>query len=97
MRNSINIKRSIVRNGQKTSVSLEKEFWDGLHEIASQQKINLTTLIRQIDRVRTGANLSSGIRVFVFNHLCTQNIGADASAHDHRAAVRQPTKPTGFH
>ena len=80
----INIKRSIVRNGQKTSVSLENEFWDGLREIASQKKIELTMLIRQIDRVRTGANLSSGIRVFVYNHLRTQNIGAGSEAVDVR-------------
>ena len=95
--NPINVKRSIVRNGQKTSVSLESEFWDGLREIASQKKIKLTTLILQIDRVRTGNNLSSAIRMFVFNHLRAQNIGADASAHDYRAAVRQPTEPTDFH
>ena len=94
--NPINTKRSIVRNGQKTSVSLESEFWEDLREIASQKKIKLTRLIRQIDRTRTGTNLSSAIRVFVFNHLRAQNIVADASAHDHRAAVRQPTKPTDF-
>ena len=75
--NPINIKRSIVRNGQKTSVSLETEFWDGLREIASQRKIKLTTLIRQIDRVRTGTNLSSAIRVFVVNHLRAQNAPND--------------------
>ena len=95
--NPINIKRSIVRNGQKTSVSLEKEFWDGLREIASQKKIKLTTLIRQLDRTRTGANLSSGIRVFVFNHLRDKSMGANASAHDYRAEERQPTEPTNFH
>ena len=36
--NSANIKRSIVRNGQKTSVSLEDEFWEGLREIANRAK-----------------------------------------------------------
>ena len=38
------IKRSIVLQGHKTSVSLEAEFWEGLREIACAQKINLTTL-----------------------------------------------------
>lgn len=82
--NPINIKRSIVRNGQKTSVSLEKEFWDGLREIASQKKIKLTTLIRQIDRTRTGANLSSGIRVFVLNHMREQIAAACSELDDAR-------------
>lgn len=34
-----NLKRSIVLDGRKTSVSLENEFWTGLHEIAASQKI----------------------------------------------------------
>jgi len=70
--NSSNTKRSIVRNGQKTSVSLEKEFWEALREIASVQKKKLTTLVQQIDEERNGGNLSSAIRVFVFNHLRAQ-------------------------
>ena len=70
--NSANIKRSIVRNGQKTSVSLEDEFWDGLREIANAQKAKLSTLVRQIDQGRQGNNLSSAIRVFVFNQLRAQ-------------------------
>ena len=82
--NPINIKRSIVRNGQKTSVTLEDEFWEGLREIASQQKIKLTTLIRQIDQMRTGANLSSGIRVFVFNHLRARIAAAGSEPDDAR-------------
>jgi predicted DNA-binding ribbon-helix-helix protein len=28
------VKRSVVLNGAKTSVSLENKFWDGLQEIA---------------------------------------------------------------
>jgi predicted DNA-binding ribbon-helix-helix protein len=74
---SNNIKRSIVRNGQKTSVSLEKkEFWDGLREIAASQRQKLTALVQQIDQDRDGNNLSSAIRVFVFSRLRVQAAGA---------------------
>jgi predicted DNA-binding ribbon-helix-helix protein len=66
---SLVIKRSIIIDGQKTSVSLENEFWDGLREIASRQNVALSTLIKQIDSGRTTDNLSSAIRVFVFNHF----------------------------
>jgi predicted DNA-binding ribbon-helix-helix protein len=62
------IKRSIFINGRKTSVSLENEFWDALREIAAQAKIALSTLVEQIDAERNNINLSSAIRVFVFNH-----------------------------
>jgi predicted DNA-binding ribbon-helix-helix protein len=72
--NSINIKRSIVRNGQKTSVSLETEFWEGLREIASRQNTKLSALVGQIDQARQGTNLSSAIRVYVFNHLRERSV-----------------------
>ena len=62
-------KRSIVLMGHKTSVSLEAEFWDGLREIARTQKTKLTDLLHRIDEGRKGGNLSSAIRVFVFNSL----------------------------
>ena len=54
------IKRSVVLNGHKTSVSLENEFWEGLREIAETQKTNLSNLVRQVDRNRGSGNLSSG-------------------------------------
>ena len=64
--NQNNFKRSIVINGHKTSVSLEKEFWDGLRETATLQNTKLTRLVEQIDQGRNGSNLSSAIRVFLF-------------------------------
>ena len=63
------IKRSIYINGHKTSVSLENEFWQGLREIAGRDRATITTLVEQIDRARNTCNLSSAIRVFVFNHF----------------------------
>ena len=63
------IKRSILINGHKTSVSLENEFWRGLHELARCKSIPEAKLVQQIDRDRDNVNLSSAIRVFVFNQL----------------------------
>ena len=90
--NSVNTKRSIVRNGQKTSVSLEKEFWEALREIAGVQKTKLTKLVQQIDQGRDGGNLSSAIRVFVFNHLRAQVAGAQVSPQDRGAAAQRATE-----
>ena len=66
---SVIIKRSIVLNGHKTSVSLENEFWEGLRQIAEGQKIKVSALVQRIDRERTNRNLSSAIRIYVFNHF----------------------------
>jgi predicted DNA-binding ribbon-helix-helix protein len=66
---SVVIKRSVRINGRKTSVSLENEFWTALHEIAQDGMLSLSTIVEQIDKSRENINLSSAIRVFVFNHF----------------------------
>ncbi len=63
------IKRSILINGHKTSVSLENEFWRGLHNVARSKNASVPKLVEQIDRDSDNVNLSSAIRVFVFNQL----------------------------
>ena len=66
------IKRSIVLDGHKTSVSLENEFWYALREIAARENTALSTLVGKIDRERNSCNLSSAIRVHVFNYFRAQ-------------------------
>ena len=63
------IKRSILINGHKTSVSLEDEFWRGLHDVAHDKYTTVPRLVEQIDRTTSNCNLSSAIRVFVFNYF----------------------------
>jgi predicted DNA-binding ribbon-helix-helix protein len=75
---SLILKRSVVIGGHKTSVSLEKPFWDGLKEIAENRQTALSELLRSIDRERENANLSSAIRVFVFEHYRTLALGEPA-------------------
>jgi len=67
------IKRSLVIGGRKTSVSLENEFWDGLREIARREKTKRSELVGRIYRDRKNINLSSAIRVFVFNYFYAQS------------------------
>ncbi len=66
------IKRSIVVEGHKTSVSLEDEFWNALKEIAAERRETLSELVGRIDGDRTHGNLSSSIRLFVLNHYREQ-------------------------
>jgi predicted DNA-binding ribbon-helix-helix protein len=63
------IRRSVVLNHKKTSVSLENEFWDALRAIAVSRNITLTSLVNEIDETRAGRNLSSAIRVFVLKQV----------------------------
>jgi predicted DNA-binding ribbon-helix-helix protein len=67
--NSPVVKRSIVLVGHKTSVSLEDQFWNGLHEIAGRENMTISTLVEKIDTNRNCHNLSSAIRIFVLDHF----------------------------
>jgi predicted DNA-binding ribbon-helix-helix protein len=55
----------VVIGGHKTSVSIEKPFWDALKEIAILNRIGVQDLVTNIDRGRQHGNLSSAIRLFV--------------------------------
>ena len=58
------IKKSITIKKHRTSLSLEKEFWDALKIISNEQKCSLETLITKIDSNRK-ASLASSIRVYL--------------------------------
>ena len=60
------VKRSLVVGGHKTSVSLEEAFWVELRSIAHNLGIHLSQLVGSIDAERQHSNLSSAIRLFVF-------------------------------
>ena len=66
------VKRSIVLEGHKTSVSLEDAFWDGLKDVAKARRLTLCDLVNGIDTKREQGNLSSAIRLFVLNHYQAQ-------------------------
>lgn len=63
------IKRSVVIDGHKTSVSLEDPFWNDLKEIAYVQRMRLSEVVAEIDKTRQHSNLSSAIRLFVLNQV----------------------------
>ena len=58
-------KHSLVVAGHRTSISLEREFWEALRAIAARRGHSLAALVAEIDAARGRANLSSAIRVFV--------------------------------
>lgn len=85
MKSSV-VKRSIVVDGHKTSVSLEDAFWTGLREIAHAQQVPLSVLVSQIDSARDQSNLSSAIRVFVLRSFCNEDRQTEGKE-AHRSSV----------
>ncbi len=59
------LKRSISIAGHRTSLSLEREFWERLQHLSRQQDRPVSALISEIDQHRGTRNLSSAIRVYL--------------------------------
>jgi predicted DNA-binding ribbon-helix-helix protein len=68
---SVIIKRCIVIDGRKTSVSLEGAFWKRLKEIAGSRHMSLAELVTSIYWQGEG-NLSSRLRLFVLDFYLSQ-------------------------
>ena len=60
------LKRSIVVGRHRTSISLEDVFWNELRENAHRRGVHLSELVGHIDGERQHCNLSSAIRMFVY-------------------------------
>ena len=59
-------KISVSLSGHQTSISLESEFIDALHELACAQNKSIASIIAHIDDNRTpDTNLSAAIRVWI--------------------------------
>ena len=71
---SLVVKRSVMIDGHKTSVSLEDPFWSGLKEIAHSEGATLPALLAKIDGTRERGNLSSAIRLFVLDQVRTNGM-----------------------
>jgi predicted DNA-binding ribbon-helix-helix protein len=84
------VKRSILVNGHKTSVSLEDEFWIALKVIAGKRFMKLQDLVTAIDKQRQHSNLSSAIRLFVldFYRSRASDIEAKVNLHEMLLATR---------
>ena len=61
------IKKSLILSGHKTSVALEKEFWEALESIANKNNIGTDTLIQKIDQNDRNGSLASSLRVFILS------------------------------
>ena len=62
------IKYSVSIAGHRTSVSLERKFWELVQKSAKRQGLSVNELITEIDATRQG-NLSSAIRLYVLEEL----------------------------
>jgi predicted DNA-binding ribbon-helix-helix protein len=69
------VKHSVAVGSRKTSISLEKEFWTALKDIANTRNRTIRQLLGEIETTRDVGNLSSAIRLFVLAHY-QKSVGA---------------------
>lgn len=77
-------KRSVVVAGHRTSVSLERAFWEAFREIAQDRNVTINQLVSEIDSTRSG-NLSSAIRVFILERARAGELKGHSMATESRA------------
>jgi predicted DNA-binding ribbon-helix-helix protein len=58
-------KHSLTIAGHRTSISLERVFWEDLRRIAASRGSSVAALVAEIDATRGTANLCSAIRTYV--------------------------------
>jgi len=78
-------KRSIVIDGQRTSISLEDQFWQSLRAIAYALHVNTSTLVSEITARRGDIGLSSAVRQFVLFHVLDRKEPPAATDDAHEA------------
>lgn len=62
-------KRSFSLAGHRTSVALEREFWEALMAIAGDRSQALSSLVTSVDAGRVpGQTLASALRVLALKH-----------------------------
>jgi predicted DNA-binding ribbon-helix-helix protein len=59
----------IAGHGRRTSMRLEPEFWDALHEICQRERQDLSELVRGIESINHTDGRTSAVRVFVVEYF----------------------------
>jgi predicted DNA-binding ribbon-helix-helix protein len=68
------VKHSLTIAGHRTSISLERVFWDRLNALAADRGVSLAALVAEIDAGRDAPNLSSAIRVFILKSALSRTV-----------------------
>ncbi|HEY8191757.1 MAG TPA: ribbon-helix-helix domain-containing protein [Alphaproteobacteria bacterium] len=81
--------RNIVVEGQRTTIRLEAEMWEALHEIAVRENCQVNDLCSFVHETKKpGSSLTAAIRVFVmmyFKSACTEDGHRHAGHGDFKA------------
>jgi predicted DNA-binding ribbon-helix-helix protein len=63
------ISRNISLADRRTSIRLEPEMWDALHEICAREGRSVHEICTEIDRQRNQSGLTAGVRVYILTYF----------------------------
>jgi predicted DNA-binding ribbon-helix-helix protein len=63
------ISRNISLEDRRTSIRLEPEMWDALHEICAREGRSMHEICTVIDRQRNQSGLTAGVRVYILTYF----------------------------
>jgi predicted DNA-binding ribbon-helix-helix protein len=63
------VPRNITVGGKRTSVRLEPETWEALHEIARREHVSVHDVCTIVSQRRTRSSLTAALRVFVLGYF----------------------------
>jgi predicted DNA-binding ribbon-helix-helix protein len=71
-------KHSVVigLGGFRTSISMEDRLWNEVRRVAALRKLLICDLVAEIAATHTGSNLSSAVRLYLFDFVCAERDAA---------------------
>lgn len=90
------IRKNIMLDNRRTSISLEAAVWEGLVEICRREELSVDELCSEVARRCIASSLSSALRVFqllYFRYLVHKNENTPASAQGGLASPPQADFP----
>lgn len=63
------VNRNITVAGRRTSIRLEPQMWDALHQICRREAATLNEIVTEIERRRAASSLTAAIRVYVLSYF----------------------------
>jgi predicted DNA-binding ribbon-helix-helix protein len=77
------VNRNVVAERGRTSMRLEPELWDMLHEICERESQDMSTLVRQIEAAGHVGGRTSAVRVYIANYfyIAATEVGHAGASH----------------
>lgn len=90
------VNRNVVAGRGRTSMRLEPELWDALHEVCRRQRQDMSELVRAIEATGHAGGRTSAVRVFLLQYFRAACTEAGHAAAGHAPSEAKASRAPGF-